>query len=250
MRNRPSPPPAPPAASARRGRERADVLIAHENTRHAQRGKRSRFANRAGRTTLSRPMSAHEFSIPVSELDAAGKSYRFPVRVAWLRGALEGVGPSGRAAEVTATGTDGELDVRASKSGNDVVVHGRVKAEVTTPCARCLEPATIRVDQPLSVLMVPEKAAARGKGSDKSDKDEYEFTTEEADVVPFDGETVVLDDVVRDEILLEIPMIPLCSEDCPGMSASPEPEPEGKAEAKGIDPRLAPLLRLQKLTKE
>ena len=36
------------------------------------------------------------------------------------------------------------------------------------------------------------------------DKNEYEFSAEEADTLPFDGETVVLDDLVRDEILLEI----------------------------------------------
>jgi uncharacterized protein len=50
----------------------------------------------------------------------------------------------------------------------------------------------------------------------------------------------VLDDLVRDEILLEIPMIPLCSETCPGMGTPPGTEE--KAEEKGIDPRLAPLM--------
>ena len=39
----------------------------------------------------------------------------------------------------------------------------------------------------------------------------------DADVIPYDWETVVLDDLVRDELLLGIPMIPLCSEACPGI---------------------------------
>jgi CheY-like chemotaxis protein len=60
----------------------------------------------------------------------------------------------------------------------------------------------------------------------------YEFSPEEADTLPFDGETVVLDDLVKDELLLEIPMIPLCSETCPGMGTPPGTE--DKAEEKGI----------------
>ena len=171
-------------------------------------------------------MSAHEYSIPVSELDAGGKEFRFPVRVAWVRGALEGH-------EATSGGTDGALAVRASKSGHDVVVHGTLDAELTIPCARCLEPAHLEVRSKISVLYVP---ASRLAGADGGER---ELTEEEADTLPFDGDTVVLDDLVRDELLLEIPMIPLCSEACPGMSPAPEVERAGE---KPIDPRLAPLL--------
>ncbi len=168
----------------------------------------------------------HEFPIPVSELDAGGKEFRFTVRSAWVRGALEGH-------EATAAGPDGEVIVRASKSGHDVVVHGALDAELTVPCARCLEPAHLKVHADLSVLYVP--ASRLSSGSD----DEGELTEEEADTLPFEGETVALDDLVRDELLLEIPMIPLCSEACPGMSPAPDPERAGE---KPIDPRLAPLL--------
>ena len=60
-------------------------------------------------------------------------------------------------------------------------------------------------------------------------------------MIAYDGETVVLDDLVRDELLLGIPMIPLCSEGCPGIR--PE-QSEGEAVA-SIDPRLRPLLGLK-----
>ena len=172
-------------------------------------------------------MSAHEYSIPVSELDAGGKEFRFPVSASWVRGALEGH-------EATTAGSDGTLAVRASKSGHDVVVHGSLDAELTVPCARCLEPANLKVHSNISVLYVPTSRLAGGDAGN-----ERELTDEEADTLPFDGETVVLDDLVRDELVLEIPMIPLCSEACPGMSPAPEVERAGE---KPIDPRLAPLL--------
>ena len=80
----------------------------------------------------------HEFGVPIHDLDAGGREFRFPVRAAWLRGALEGTG-------VTPGDCDGEVAVRLSKSGNDVVVRGKLAAELLVPCARCLEPASVPV---------------------------------------------------------------------------------------------------------
>jgi uncharacterized protein len=190
-------------------------------------------------------MSTHEFSIPISDLDAAGKQYSFPVLASWMRGALEGH-------EATAAGGDGKLDVRVSKSGNDVVVTGTLKAELTVPCARCLDPVKLTIDQTVSALMVP-KASVKTARS-KNEDEEIELSAEEADVIPYEGETVVLDDLVRDELVLETPMIPLCSEDCPGISPPPG---AGAAGSNGdvssdvpIDPRLAPLLRFKKMNEK
>jgi len=182
--------------------------------------------------------SPHEFSIPVRELDAGGKQLRFVVRAGWLRGALEGT-------DIAPAGPDGELDVRVSKSGTDVVVHGTLSAELAAPCARCLEPAHVSVDQPLSVVAVPEAAHRRAAAA------EADLGADQLDLIPYDGETVVLDDLVRDELVLAVPMIPLCSEACPGIRPQPSEEPaRGPSEPPGIDPRLRPLLRLKKTQTE
>lgn len=179
---------------------------------------------------------SREFTISASDLDAAGKEFSFPVTATWMRGALEDH-------EAGPLGPDGQLNVRASKSGSDVVVHGTLKATLTAPCARCLEPVTIPVDQQISALMVPASKM-------REEAEEHEMTADEADTFPFDGDTVVLDDFVRDELVLETPMIPLCSEDCPGMSSPPADSSEG-AEAKApVDPRLLPLLQFQNRTKK
>lgn len=176
-------------------------------------------------------MSTHEFTITVTDLDAGGKEYRFPVRTSWVRGAFEGH-------EATAGKNDGELVVRASKSGHDVVVHGTLDAELAVPCARCLERFNLPIHSDLSVLYVP--ATSRGEAGEDGER-ELGLDEAEADTLPYDGEKVVLDDLVRDELVLEIPMIPLCSEGCPGMSPRPEAGEKGSSE-KDIDPRLAPLL--------
>jgi len=182
-------------------------------------------------------MPDREFEIPVRDLDAAGKPFRFPVRAAWLRGALEGTA-------VGACEHDGHLDLRLSKSGTDVVVRGTLEAHVTAPCARCLEPAPVVVKETISALAVPAATGHESSGG----KDDDDASPEQADLISYDGETLVLDDLVRDELLLAIPMIPLCSEACPGIQpqlTSEEPEP---AAVDRVDPRLLPLLRLKKNT--
>lgn len=225
-------------------------------------------------------MAPPELKINVGDLDAGGKRFAFPLRAAWIRGILEDH-------EATPAGPDGELDVRASRSGTDVVIHGTLKAELTVPCARCLDRVPLHIDQTLSLLFVPGKvtpppvaretlaqpAKAEKKAGDspngkkkRAEPEEYELSAEEADTLPYDGEIVVLDDVVRDELILETPISPLCSEDCAGMSRPPGGQPDqaegtqpkktakknsssangDEAEAPpGIDPRLLPLLRLK-----
>lgn len=182
----------------------------------------------------------HEFAIPVRDLDAGGKSFDFAVRVAWLRSALEST-------QVQAAREDGALQLRLSKSGTDVVVRGSLQTDLVVPCARCLEPAHIHVREDVSALAVP--AAAMRQPTGQSDDDD--LAPDQADVIPYDGETVVLDDLIRDELLLAIPMIPLCSEGCPGMSpqsdsSSTNPNHLNEQPGAGIDPRLRPLLRLKK----
>jgi uncharacterized protein len=180
-------------------------------------------------------MSKPEFAIPIRDLDAAGKPFEFAVRTAWLRGALEGT-------DVGAGSKDGQIALRLSKSGTDVVVRGTFEAFVQVPCARCLEPVDLTVKEPLSVLAVPATAVRESAGA----KDDDDLSPEQADLIPYDGETVVLDDLLRDAILLAIPMIPLCSEACPGIRPQPPEEPAPPAD--DIDPRLRPLLRLKKST--
>jgi uncharacterized protein len=179
-------------------------------------------------------MTAHEFTISAGDLDAGGRSYLFPIRAPWIRAALEDH-------EATAAGPEGKLEVRASKSGSDVVVHGALRASLSIPCARCLESVTVEIEEPVSLLVVTQ-AALPSKGSVS---EEDEILAGEADTLAYDGETVVLDDFVRDELILQTPKFPLCSEDCPGMSPSLPLQDRTSASDRSIDPRLLPLLRLK-----
>lgn len=174
-------------------------------------------------------------SVSAHDIDSAGLAIEAELPLAWLKdeladAALEGAAPGG-------------VSVRLSRSGKEVVVRGKVKADLRTPCARCLGPTSIVVDTELSLLLQPKAADAsangRARAKKKDTEEEYEFSSSEADVDIFDGETVVLDPFIREAILLEVPNFPLCSEGCPGIrpAAAAAPEEAGPR----IDPRLAPL---------
>ena len=192
-------------------------------------------------------------SVSAHDIDTAGLAVETALPLAWLKEELADADLEGRA--------PGHFRGRLSRTGSEIIVRGKLQVELVTPCARCLEPANISVDAELSLLLRPAPAehharpsggaGAKGAKGEKSakksnghgekaaarDPEEYEFSSAEADVDTYDGETVVLDPFLREAILLEIPNFPLCSEACPGIGAAaraPEPEPSG-------DPRLRPL---------
>ncbi|WP_437517146.1 YceD family protein [Sorangium sp. So ce1099] len=206
-----------------------------------------------------------QFAVSANDIDISGLSLDVSVPTDWLNAELADADVTGRA--------PGHLSARLSRTGNEIVVRGRVKAPVATPCARCLSPAPLDIDAELSLLLRPApKAETHGprhrrddggrngatKAEPKVKEAEYEFTAEEADVDTYDGETVVLDPFIREAILLEMPNFPLCSEACPGIgpAASREDREGGSSTlaggaveedeaAPGLDPRLAPLSALR-----
>jgi uncharacterized protein len=187
-------------------------------------------------------MSTHGvFVVPIHDLDVAGKDARFAVARSWVRGALEGC-------EMQPAGADGLLEVHLTKTGSEVLVQGQLDVELVIPCARCLKPVDLRPHIELSLLLQPvsptQGAGRRSTKRAPPSSDEAEFATEEADLDTYEGDEVVLDRFVREAILLESPIFPLCSEACEGIR--PASETASSSQGAATDPRLLPLLELAK----
>ncbi len=186
-----------------------------------------------------------EFVLNVHDIDEDGKDYTFPLTSAWIDAALSGCDLRADTADTALTGLGiGAVKVHAQKNGADIVVNGTVHAALVAQCNRCLADAPVFVDATLVALLT-----ARGPGL-RPEADELELTPEDLDREFFTGDRIVLDDLVREQLILEAPMQPLCREDCPGIPVPehlrPPPElapvdPSGRR----IDPRLAPLLALK-----
>jgi len=130
---------------------------------------------------------------------------------------LEGVQISS-AAVPSGAEVDGRFTIEAM---NDHAVS--VKGEVTAPwigdCRRCLRAVegelTARVEEIFDVHPI------------------------EGETYPLEGERVNLEPLVRDAVLLALPLAPLCEETCPG--PEPEEHPIGTTSDDEIDPRWSAL---------
>jgi uncharacterized protein len=101
------------------------------------------------------------------------------------------------------------VEVEVDKSDGSIVVRGRVEANVLMDCARCLEPVHQSVVQSFALVL----RLVRGgevSGPEAESGDDFIVLpehTEEFDLLP----------IVRERIILALPLKPLCREDCRGL---------------------------------
>lgn len=114
--------------------------------------------------------------------------------------------------------------------------HLHLRTDWEGECRRCLEPVHGVLDLDAGAAFVDAALADRG-------------LIDDADVYPIDDDHVDVGVVVREEIMLALPLSPLCSGACVG--ADPERFPtsaasraEDDTETGEIDPRWAPLADL------
>jgi uncharacterized protein len=77
------------------------------------------------------------------------------------------------------------------------------------PCARCLEPVTQDVQRQFDLLYRP-------LGADAG-QEELSVTTADAEIGYYQGEGLLLEDALREQVLLALPLRAICREDCKGL---------------------------------
>ena len=95
------------------------------------------------------------------------------------------------------------------KTIQDIRIQGRLTTSLEFFCARCLEPLTQDVKREFDLLYRPQGADAG--------RDEMSVTDAEAEISYYEGDGILLDDVVREQILLSVPLKLTCREDCKGL---------------------------------
>ncbi len=103
-----------------------------------------------------------------------------------------------------------KASVHLQRWGIDVKVTGEVETELLLSCDRCLKEFPFPVKGRINVLLEPVATLSHVK-------EEIRLTKDDLDVIFFDGITVEVDEVVREEILLAVPMRKLCKEACKGL---------------------------------
>ncbi|SEO89865.1 YceD family protein [Trujillonella endophytica] len=96
------------------------------------------------------------------------------------------------------------LHLRLEAVMEGVLVSGTVEAPLTGQCARCLEDLEDTLSLPVQELYAYEGSTT-------------EATTEEDEVRFVEGERIDLEPMVRDAVVLALPLSPTCTEDCSGL---------------------------------
>jgi len=128
-------------------------------------------------------------------------------------------------------GSEVDLDLELESISDGIVATGTITVGWVGPCRRCLR----AVEGSLTVEV----------------REVFETKAVEGDTWPLDGDQVDLEPMVRDSVLLGLPLAPLCDEDCRGPAperfpaVAPEPAEPGPGDQpspeRPRDPRWAAL---------
>jgi uncharacterized protein len=126
--------------------------------------------------------------------------------------------------------------VRLTRTNRGLLVHGKLETGLAEECSRCLKPIDFAVDFEIQEEALPTIDLASGQPLD---------VEEEPEVLRLTGHhELLLEDEVREFILLGEPIAPLCRDDCPGLClvcglelpGGPHDHPDAD-----VDPRLEAL---------
>ncbi len=92
---------------------------------------------------------------------------------------------------------------------DDIRIVAKLATEVEVACARCLEPVQQPVSREFELLYRPQ-------GADKT-KEEAAVSKGETEISYYEGDGLLLEDVLREQVLLAIPYRVLCQENCKGL---------------------------------
>jgi uncharacterized protein len=104
------------------------------------------------------------------------------------------------------------FELLVKKQDDRVRITGPIKSVVIMICSRCLENFLCSIDTGLDIELAPKELAPQAG--------EVELRPDDLDIYYFEGDEIELDPFIYDEVLLNIPVRPLCREDCSGLCQS------------------------------
>jgi uncharacterized protein len=91
----------------------------------------------------------------------------------------------------------------------DIRLKGRYAGEFCVPCARCVEPVQIPLSSDFDLIFRP--IGADTSGSERA------ISAPETEIGYYQEDSLLLEDVLREQVLLSLPVRTLCKPDCKGL---------------------------------
>jgi uncharacterized protein len=159
---------------------------------------------------------------------------KMPLRVRYAPGELDLLDASLRIAEPIEVVGEAELG-----AGDEIRVRGRVAGALEGPCDRCAEFVKIPVSTDFELRYEP--------SANEPEEPEHGISAREADTGFYEGDGIELSDVVREQLLLLLPMRLLCGTECRGICpecGQNRNKAECRCETRRTDPRWDALGKL------
>jgi uncharacterized protein len=113
-----------------------------------------------------------------------------------------------------------EVDMRLESVAEGILLSADIYAIAKGECIRCLDPVEITVERKIQELYryepTNDKGGKRKKHSSRTDTSD-EIDLDAVDELWLDGNEMNLEVPIRDAIVLDLPVNPLCSEACLGL---------------------------------
>lgn len=104
------------------------------------------------------------------------------------------------------------IDVQLHKAGEFIHMKGQVQIRVALDCGRCMERIERDLQERFALTYIRELPEI-----EDAEKDGVELNAEDMGLMLFDGEKIMLDETVQEQVVLAIPYRLVCSEDCRGL---------------------------------
>jgi uncharacterized protein len=104
------------------------------------------------------------------------------------------------------------FQLRLQKSGQIVEVDGSLTAQVAIVCGHCLQNFEQQVTSDFTLTFTP-----MSSDSLADELEEVELDADELGLVYYKNDTIELLQSLQEQVLMALPMSPLCSEDCRGL---------------------------------
>ena len=132
-----------------------------------------------------------------------------------------------------------KVEGKVRLAGADVFVNGHIETRAQVECDRCLKQVEMPVKADFDLQYIT--------GAEYESSATAELTEELLSVSVFDGETIDVDEIVKEQILLAVPTRMLCQPDCKGICpvcGIDKNTDDCECETEDIDPRWAALKNL------
>jgi uncharacterized protein len=145
---------------------------------------------------------SNSLKINVVLIPEEGQNFVFSEDGAWFKGCFK----DSDSPDFTLRQVD--VNCLITKISGTVFINGNFSALIDIDCSRCLKRASLPIGGDFAYTLIPAKAETR---------EDLELTPEELEISYYQGDFIDLAPIICEQIILQIPMKMLCSEDCKGL---------------------------------